>query len=454
MKNKSKITIIGSGLAGGFLATLLVNRGYKVELYEKLSREEICDTNTKRSYNITFLGYGIDLLKKANLWDALKPYLFPLKGVSTQLSKHSKAIFTPTYDKENQYFAISRVSLLTVMLGQLEKNPLVNIHYETSLLSVDRHEKTILVQNNKTKKIQSVSCDVLIGADGANSSVRMFLQQGQDTKHTQEYSTGGYKQFTLSKAQIEELQLKTEVAYTWSAEGKFILAFPNFDGSLACLLIYPKEKKSLTTLTSVDSIKQLLQNDFPFLLPFYTNLAEQLMGNPIGGFVTIHTDPWYYKDFITLVGDAAHGFYPFFGQGTSAAFGDCMQLATLVDKHGTDWEKIFPLYQEARKRHMDALGELSKASLVRYARSKRADYNAIYDKLEFLGNSLFPKYIHPPTLIPVMNDPEHTDDFVENSRKQKILAKRIGLPFVIAILVGVIAIYERYQIAQSSKRLK
>ena len=34
-KSSDKITIIGGGLAGCFFATLLANRGYKVELFEK-----------------------------------------------------------------------------------------------------------------------------------------------------------------------------------------------------------------------------------------------------------------------------------------------------------------------------------------------------------------------------------------------------------------------------------
>ena len=44
---------------------------------------------------------------------------------------------------------------------------------------------------------------------------------------------------------------------------------------------------------------------------------------------------------MAIIGDAAHGFYPFFGQGVSAAFGDCMELVKLVDRYGTNWEKFF-----------------------------------------------------------------------------------------------------------------
>ena len=35
-----KVAIIGSGLGGCFLAVLLANRGYEVDLYEKLSKSK------------------------------------------------------------------------------------------------------------------------------------------------------------------------------------------------------------------------------------------------------------------------------------------------------------------------------------------------------------------------------------------------------------------------------
>ncbi len=444
-KSSNKITIMGGGLAGCFLATLLANRGYKVELFEKLSKEEISNVNSNRSYNITFLAYGIEMLKQAKIWTTIKPQTHLLKGASTQLSKNSKPIFTPTYDEKHEYYAISRSCLLTIMIDTLSKNPLVSLHFNTELLSIDRYEKTIIVENVKTKKIETFACDVVIGADGVNSLVRPFLQQGQDTSHSQEYSSGGYKQFTISKEQVDALQLQKGVSYTWSAQGKYILAFPNLDDSLASLLIYPQDNDAFDSLKTEKSIYSLINEDFPFLSLINKNIAEQLLANSKGVFVTIHTDPWYYKDFITLVGDAAHGFYPFFGQGTSAAFGDCMKLVELIDKYGTDWQKIFPLYQEARKKHMDALGELSKEGLMRYARNKRADFETIYDKLESIGHTLLPKYINPPIVAPVMNDPEHTADYVENAKRQRKIAKRIGASLAATMLVGLVAAYENVQ---------
>src|SRR6185437_7946795 len=96
---KKKITIIGSGIAGSFLALLFADRGYTVEMYEGFSKDEVYDTQSQRSYNITILAYAVELLKNADVWEDLKPYLLALKGASTQLSKNSKPIFSPIYQK-------------------------------------------------------------------------------------------------------------------------------------------------------------------------------------------------------------------------------------------------------------------------------------------------------------------------------------------------------------------
>jgi kynurenine 3-monooxygenase len=444
-KENQTIVIVGGGLAGCFLAILLGKRGYKVKLYERLSKNDISDTNASRSYNITFRTYGIEMLKKAGVWDTLQPHLLPLKGAYTQLSKNSKPILSLIEDNTLEYLSVSRNDLLQVLFTKISSDRSISVNFDTALLSVDRYKKTIIVENIKSGKISQVPCDVVIGADGANSLVRQFIQQGQHTHHSQEYSPGGYKQFALSNEEVKKLNLRCDIAYTWSAEKKFILAFPNLDGSLSALLIYPENKFAFKSLATEESITKLITNEFPFLLPIQDSITKQLLENPVGSFVTIHTEPWYYKDFMTLVGDAAHGFYPFFGQGTTAAFGDCMALIELIDLYGDDWNKIFPLYQKKRKIHMDTLGELSKEGLLRYMRNKRADFESIYNKLEDIGHALLPEHIQPPVFQQVTDNPGKTADYVEKHTKQRKLARKLGISFGVIALTAMVAVFEKFE---------
>lgn len=444
-KKNQTIAIIGAGLTGCFLAILLGKQGYNVELYERLSKNEVLDTNTKRSYNITFRTYGIELLKKAGIWEELQPFFLPLKGAFTQLSRNSKPIVSLLDNDKMLYLSISRSDLLKVLIKHLTDIPLISTHFDSALLSIDRYEKKFVIQNEKTKTLKTVSCNIIIGADGANSLVRTFMQQGQHSKHTQEYSPGGYKQFSISKQNVKTLNLRDDIAYTWSADKKFILAFPNLDGSLSSLLVYPKDRAAFSTLKNESSIKQLFKNEFPFILPIQDQIINELLENPVGTFVTIHTDPWYYKDFITLVGDAAHGFYPFFGQGTTAGFSDSIALAKLIESYGSDWKKIFQFYQKYQKKHMDELGELSKNALMLYARNKRADYEVIYNTLENIGHHFFPSFIKPPVFQQVTDNLEKTADYVAVHDKQRRIAKVIGVSFLVVLLTGTVNIFEKFK---------
>ena len=207
-------------------------------------------------------------------------------------------------------------------------------------------------------------------------------------------------------------------------------------------MIFPKDENVFKTFNSNEDIEAIIDEDFPLLLPIAKSIATQILTNPGGIFTTIKTSPWYYKDFITIIGDAAHGFYPFFGQGASSAFGDCMQIISLLDSIGPSWEKIFPLYQEARKKHMDNLGELSKKGLLRYMRNKRADYDAIFEKLEAVAHTYVPQYIQSPVYQVVMNNPANTADYVSRHNKQRKIAKWLGVPFLTSVLTICVFVYE------------
>jgi kynurenine 3-monooxygenase len=88
-------------------------------------------------------------------------------------------------------------------------------------------------------------------------------------------------------------------------------------------------------------------------------LTEDFRENPTGSLVTIRCAPWYYRDKVCLLGDAAHAVVPFYGQGMNAAFEDCVVLDECLEKFSDNRERAFAEYFSRRKKNTDALAGLA-----------------------------------------------------------------------------------------------
>src|SRR2546426_1298345 len=94
------------------------------------------------------------------------------------------------------------------------------------------------------------------------------------------------------------------------------------------------------------------------------SLVEDFRQNPTGSLVTIRCAPWFYKDKVALVGDAAHAVVPFYGQGMNAAFEDCVVLDECLADFPQDRHRAFAEYFKRRKVNADALADLALENFI------------------------------------------------------------------------------------------
>ena len=93
-------------------------------------------------------------------------------------------------------------------------------------------------------------------------------------------------------------------------------------------------------------------------------LLEDFRNNPTGSLVTIRCAPWFYRDKVCLVGDAAHAVVPFYGQGMNAAFEDCVVLDECLDEFPENRPRAFAEYFRRRKGNTDALADLAIGNFI------------------------------------------------------------------------------------------
>jgi kynurenine 3-monooxygenase len=434
---KEKIVIIGSGMAGCFMGYCLAKQGYQVEIYEE--RDDIRKNRhgSGRSFNITLYYRGILALKKAGLWNEIKSISVLTKGNVAHYADMVKK-YDPydAHDTEVLY-TVHRNRLNSKLLDIVEKLPNVKIFFNTKCIGIDRIKRTVSLQKVRSQKISTVTAYKIIGADGVNSFVRSEMQKSIPARYIQEHEDWGYKEVHITRERNKLLGLKDHATHTWPRRNSLLIAFPNPDDSFTLMINLPLQgANSFDSLNTRLAIKKYIDQYFPDLSRVHAEIAAAFLKNPTGKFVTIKTTPWSYRDFIVLIGDAAHGVIPFYGQGVCAALDDCLQIITLLKKHKNNWEKAFVEYEGQRKQDTDTLSFLAKENFIELRDRSRSLFYILKDKTDTALNRLFPNTWLPSLYILIAHGTLNYDTAYRLHKRQQFIAKLIGIDVILFIGAG------------------
>ncbi len=481
---KNKIIIVGAGMAGCFMALNLAKRDYDVELYEHRPdvRKEPYDSG--RSFNLTLYYRGILAMQKAGIWDEIKKIAVIAEGNAAHYSD-TKVVYDPFDGQADEIlFTVHRNVFNGTLLDIVEKTPGIKVFFNTRCVGINKDKKTAMFQKSGGGKTFEIKADIIIGADGINSVVRSEIKKGlasdgdetcivkglrktsdenrnghryRDRIDEQQTEDWGYKEVHVSSSISQKMHLRPNATHTWPRPDSLLIAFPNPDKSFTLMFNLPLAgKNSFATLISPETIEDYITKHFPDLTLLLPEIINSFLNKPTGNFTTLKTSPWYYKDFMVLIGDSAHAVIPFYGQGVCAAFEDCLNLSELIDSQSAirnpkseipsaDWETIFSLYQESRKKNTDILAQLSKDNFLELRDKSRSMFYIFKDKADTLLHRLFPKFWLPPLYVLIAHGTLEYQEAVKIHAKQQRLAKAIGLdaalylmasPWLIAQAIG------------------
>lgn len=354
MKN---ITIIGAGLAGTLCSLYLARRGYTVDVFE--SRSDLRDSpiDYGRSINLALSCRGITGLNAMSLMDDVNKIMVPMRARAIH-EANGEVHYQPFGRHEEEHInAISRTDLNALLLNKAEQTQKIHLHFDMKLVHLDVPGKKILFEDKDGTRIE-YHYQRLIGADGAPSQVRDTLKNIGIVEASREYLTHGYKELSISKTHT--VGMAREHLHLWPRDSFMLLGNPNPDDSITGSLFLANEgNDSFATLDNEERLISFFQKEFPDAYKAMPDLADEFFGNPTGFMSTIKCTPWYYKDECLLIGDAAHGVIPFFGQGMNSAFEDCRVLDELLEQYNDDWLRVMPAFYEQRKVNTDAVARMS-----------------------------------------------------------------------------------------------
>jgi len=162
-------------------------------------------------------------------------------------------------------------------------------------------------------------------------------------------------------------------------------------------------------------------------------LVEDFKYNPTGSLVTILCEPWYYRDKVTLIGDAAHAVVPFYGQGMNAAFEDCVVFDECLEKFADHRERAFAEYFKRRKENADALADLAIGNFIEMRDKTASKTFRAKKKLDHLLEAALPGvYLPLYTMVTFTRVP-----YAQAARRARLQDRIL---YAALVLIGILAL--------------
>lgn len=208
----------------------------------------------------------------------------------------------------------------------------------------------------KTDEMVVVKADLLIGADGVHSTMRMSMQQTPFFEFSQNYIGHGYIELHIPPTRGDRL-LQNHL-HIWPRREFMMIALPNQDCSWTVTLFMPFQK--FESLNSPQQLFSFFSGTFPDALQLIgeEELAKSFFRLKPSSLMYVKCSSYNINKFV-IIGDAAHAIVPFYGQGMNAGFEDCLILSELLDTYQENVETCLKRFSDERKEDAYAISELS-----------------------------------------------------------------------------------------------
>ena len=357
---RDTITIVGAGLVGALLATLLAQRGFSVDVFERRPDPRKYGFIGGRSINLALAERGWHGLRVAGLQERIGAIAVMMRGrMVHHLDGHTELLRYGRDDSE-VIWSVSRGALNMALLDAAEAAG-ARLHFDRPLHSVDWQTSTLHfgVEITRTTHV----ANIVIGADGAGSALRDAMNSHIDLGERFEPLDHGYKELEIPPRD-GKFAMEPNALHIWPRGNYMCIALPNSEGSFTVTLFLPIEgNPSFETIITSDDAQALFARDFADALPLIPELQNDFAINPTGMLGTLYLDRWHLDSRALLIGDAAHAIVPFHGQGMNCGFEDAVELAELMQSD-TDIESVFAQFEKRRKPNASAIAEMALENYV------------------------------------------------------------------------------------------
>ena len=355
------ITLIGAGLAGALLATLLARRGWRVEVFERRSDPRAVGYEGGRSINLALAERGLHALRQAGLHEAVLEQAVMMRGRMvhfldgrTDLQRYGK-------DDSEVIWSVHRGRLNLLLLDAAQAAG-ATLHFDRRLESVDFTARTLRFVDDVNRSAIDRTFEVLVGADGAGSALRGAIDSVSPLGECFKSLGHGYKELEIPPADDGTFRIEPNALHIWPRGRYMCIALPNTERTFTVTLFLPQQADGdvpgFDTLPDTTAAHAMFARDFADALPLIPAFDADWTNHPVGTLATLYLDRWHLDGRAVLLRDAAHAMVPFHGQGMNCAFEDCVALARHIEE-AEDFASAFAAFEAERLPNARAIQQMA-----------------------------------------------------------------------------------------------
>ena len=346
-----QVIVVGAGLAGSLLATLLGQRNIKTLVLEARRDPRQHGPQGGRSINLALSTRGRTALARAGLETTVVSDGMPMAARLMHDRQGNLTRQPYAKDEQQAILSVGRARLNATLLNAAEQTSSVEFRFEQKVTGLRDDGKAVHLND------ECWEADLVVGADGAGSVVRQSLEALKCCQSVTEPLGHAYKELELPPLQGRHA-LDPAALHIWPRGGEMAIALPNPDGTFTGTLFFANE--TFERLQNEVEAREHLETHYHSMLEHVPDFEEQWSNNPVGFLGTLRVDQWHHGNTV-LIGDAAHAIVPFYGQGMNAAFEDVRRLDEL---HAAGVDNLPEVLFQERKPNADAIAEMALMNFV------------------------------------------------------------------------------------------
>jgi 2-octaprenyl-6-methoxyphenol hydroxylase len=320
MSRDYDIAVVGGGLAGATFACALADTGLSIALVEAVAFDAPADENMKARTTAIAAGTRA-MFEELDLWADMAHDAAPIKRlhVSQRGRFGSVRVNAADYDLSALGYVLHNVTMIEVLRARLAQMPQVDVIAPARFESLTRDaagERIELTCASKDGASELLRTRLLVGADGANSSVRSALGIGA---HIDDYHQRAIVTF------VEPERAHGGCAYERFTPDGPVALLPCTRASCAAVWTLPSERAEQMCAVGEDEFIDGLQ------AAFGQRLGALKLAGPRGSYplARVLCDRAA-VDRAVLIGNAGHALHPAAAQGFNLAIRDALLLAAML----------------------------------------------------------------------------------------------------------------------------